>query len=99
MLLGRWHDSHFCWKMGATSLVKVTVFASAAAAGIDDTMRALKATAVETRNITGSFPTSSPLQTGRLGRTGPASGTRHYKGTVRSGPMSRIVFFAEPRAI
>src|SRR5471030_1283605 len=56
MLSGRWHPSHFCWKMGATSFVNVTVFAvSAAAAGIDETRRALKASAVETRNITGSF--------------------------------------------
>src|SRR6185436_284479 len=56
MLLGRWHDSHFCWKIGATSLAKVTVLpASAAAAGIDDTKRALQASAIETRNIKGSF--------------------------------------------
>jgi len=35
MLFGRWHDSHFCWKIGATSLVNVTDLpASAAAAGI-----------------------------------------------------------------
>src|SRR5580765_7955205 len=56
MLLGRWHDSHFCWKIGATSLVNVTVLpASAAAAGIDETRKALQASATETRNITGSF--------------------------------------------
>src|SRR6478735_2345804 len=59
MLSGRWHDSHFCWKIGATSLVKVTVLAvSAAAAGSEDTRRALKASAVDTRNITGSFRAS-----------------------------------------
>src|SRR4029450_13983105 len=56
MLLGRWHDSHFCWKIGATSLVNVTVLGeSAAAAGIDETRRALKARAIETRDITSSF--------------------------------------------
>src|SRR5712671_6935715 len=55
ILSGRWHDSHFCWKIGATSLVKVTVFAvSAATAGSEDTRRALKVSAVETRNITGA---------------------------------------------
>src|SRR6478735_5734167 len=62
MLLGRWHDSHFCWKIGATSFVKVTVLAvSAAAAGSEGTRRALKASAVETRNITGSFRACRPL--------------------------------------
>src|SRR5579862_6811827 len=56
MLFGRWHDSHFCWKIGATSFVNVTGFpASAAAAGIDETRRAPTASAVETRNITSSF--------------------------------------------
>src|SRR5258706_13487302 len=61
MLFGRWHDSHFCWKIGATSFVKVTVLPSAAAAGSEDTRRALKASAVETRNITGSFRACRPI--------------------------------------
>src|SRR3954451_9225024 len=56
MLFGRWHDSHFCWKIGATSLVNVTVLAASAAdAGIADTSRAPTASAVVTRNISGSF--------------------------------------------
>src|ERR1043165_4734686 len=67
MLSGRWHDSHFCWKIGAMSLVNVGVLAlSAATAGIDDTRRALKVSAAETRNITGSF---SSLSIVRLYRT------------------------------
>src|SRR5580704_635073 len=61
MLFGRWHDSHFCWKMGATSFVKVTVLASAAVAGSEDMRRALKASAVETRSITSSFRACRPL--------------------------------------
>src|SRR5471030_1606352 len=61
MLSTRWHNSHFCWKIGATSLVNVTVLAaSAAAAGMDDTRRALNASAVETRNIRGSFRACRP---------------------------------------
>src|SRR5262252_6428863 len=56
MLSGRWHDSHFCWKIGATSLVNVGVFgASAAAAGSEAASRPPNASAIETRNITGSF--------------------------------------------
>src|SRR6185436_2074221 len=56
MLFGRWHDSHFSWKIGATSLVNVTAFGeSAAVAGIDDTRKALQASAIDTRTITGSF--------------------------------------------
>src|SRR3954469_1847273 len=65
MLLGRWHDSHFCWKIGATSLVNVTVFESAAAAGTDATRRALNASAVETRNITDSFSRTTIAVAGR----------------------------------
>jgi hypothetical protein len=48
--------------MGATSLVNVTVFESAAAAGSDDTRRALNASAAETRNIRGSFSNDFPMQ-------------------------------------
>src|SRR5829696_9103525 len=60
MLSGRWHDTHFSWKIGATSLVNVTAWGeSAAAAGIDDTRRALQASAIDTRTITGSFRTSA----------------------------------------
>src|SRR3954462_121472 len=64
ILSGRWHDSHFCWKIGATSFVNVTVLAlSAAAAGSEDTRRALKVNAADTRNITGSFRACRPFLT------------------------------------
>src|SRR4051812_27890621 len=85
MLSGRWHDSHFCWKIGATSFVNVTVFESAAAAGSDETRRALNASAVETRNITGSFRTN-------WRRSEPKRGygsTQHY----RSGHLRHRVCF------
>src|SRR6476469_7341867 len=61
MLSGRWHDSHCCWKIGATSLVNVGVFGvSAAVAGSAATTRPLNASAIETRNIMGSFqPTNA----------------------------------------
>src|SRR6185436_14248428 len=59
MLSGRWHDSHFCWKIGATSLVNVGVFgASAAAAGTAAASSPPNASAIETRNITVSFQPS-----------------------------------------
>jgi hypothetical protein len=51
MLFGRWHDSHFCWKIGATSLVKVTVLPeSAAAAGIADAPNTSAVKAMPGRN-------------------------------------------------
>src|SRR3954465_15446809 len=54
MLSGRWHDSHFCWKIGATSPVNVGIFgASAAVAGSAATSRPLNASAIETRIIMG----------------------------------------------
>src|SRR3954465_2693080 len=63
MLSGRWHDSHFCWKIGAMSLVNVGVLAlSAATAGSADTRRALNASAVVARNITGSFRACRPIR-------------------------------------
>src|SRR5215831_14009274 len=70
MLSGRWHASHFCWKIGAISLVNVGVLAaSAAPAGIADTSTALQASAIDTRNITGSFRP----------RFNPNKRTGHYK--------------------
>src|SRR6185295_12054949 len=39
MLSGRWHDSHFCWKIGATSLVNVTAFAGSAADAAPENVR------------------------------------------------------------
>src|SRR3954447_15956995 len=63
MLSGRWHDSHFAWKIGAMSLVNVGVLAlSAATAGSADTRRALTASAVVARNITGSFRACRPIR-------------------------------------
>src|SRR6185503_8252016 len=35
----RWHDSHFAWKIGATSLVYVTVFVGSAASETPATKR------------------------------------------------------------
>src|SRR6476619_2537865 len=35
----RWHDSHFDWKIGATSLVNVTVFVGSAARATPATKR------------------------------------------------------------
>src|SRR4029079_6924028 len=69
MLSGRWHDSHFCWKIGATSLVNVGVFgASAAVAGSAATIRPLNASAIETRNIMGSFQPTSAVTADRTDR-------------------------------
>src|SRR5262245_6162855 len=57
MLFGRWHASHFCWKIGAMSLVNVGVLPSAAPAGIAATSTALQASAIDTRTITGLLST------------------------------------------
>src|SRR5438093_11139700 len=37
--LGRWHDSHFSWKIGAMSFVKVVVFGVSAASAAAGTRR------------------------------------------------------------
>src|SRR5438132_11649004 len=87
MLSGWWHDSHFCWKIGATSLVNVGVFgASAAVAGSAAATRPLNASAIETRNILGSFQPTSAVNRKTAGpKTGPASGNGHYRRGSRQG--------------
>src|SRR5262249_44461648 len=72
MLSGRWQASHFCWKIGATSFVNVGVFgASAAAAGSAATIKPLNASAIETRNITGSFRPDDSVAAHTPGTDGP----------------------------
>jgi hypothetical protein len=53
MLSGRWHDSHFAWKIGATSFVNVTCFGESAAIAVAGTTSA--ASASHAPLITGSF--------------------------------------------
>src|SRR5262245_22796467 len=80
MLSGRWHASHFCWKIGATSFVNVGVFgASAAAAGSAATIKPLNASAIETRNIIGSFQPTTAVAADTPDRRQALNSNGHYR--------------------
>jgi hypothetical protein len=56
---GSWHDWHLAWKMGATSLVKVTVRSGAAAVADPDSAShpAAARTAMPTRRVRATIST------------------------------------------
>jgi hypothetical protein len=63
---GSWHDWHLAWKMGATSLVKVTARSGAAAANPDSASHPAAApAAMPTRRV---HPTMSNSFSRRLER-------------------------------
>src|ERR1700722_6252132 len=98
MLFGRWQVSHFSWKIGATSFVNVTVFAeSAAATGSDDTRRALNPSAIETRNITGSFQRLADAGAAQRQSSNGANSIGHKALFCTPESMSSVVTLSRPR--
>src|SRR6185436_16336840 len=63
----RWHDSHFSWKIGATSFVNVTGVAGSAATATPENVRvALSTAALEPSQLVNLRMSSAPFETGRL---------------------------------